>query len=609
MRQLATTGVADIAAVDDLEVVAATLPYQRANHVVREGHARGRRRARRGVDGREARRGRQAHPSGGRARLRPRPRAARAVRHPRRRHRRQRGAGGHRRRPDDLRRRVEEARQGDLRPPDLRDGRLEQRPRHARPPVAAARLQRRRERRDGRPARADGARPGRLALQCRDSGGAGRQPRPGRREGARSTGSSRTCTTSASARSGRPRATSITSTSTWPTPPPSASASGRAARWARWRRPRWWSSWSTGTRRCCRSRASAALRARSSAAPPDMEVAATICDVLDDSTRPRRCGCRRSRRRSWSRACTTCKVYGDHDSLGVFQQRRAGWGSRAADPRPRCTRRRVHYARRCRANWSQSAGQLAQDVQISNFPMRYDGVPLQAYGLMQTVCGSSGCSSLALVLAGCGRPTSAGASRWRRPTIDSRRFGADVTLSPRRRAPDQLVGGAGAGRRCGRRRRHRGPRLRAPGTLETSTDASMRRLVWSSWAADGASARGEFRVQDCQPTCAVGHARRLPATVALSDVKTCDGRRYFGRAVVKLALGSGADLLRAGAVLRPASRGLAPGARTSGRASGRSARRTSGRTTPRRVWHHARGQPVDVDRADDALHELGRVLH
>jgi hypothetical protein len=76
-----------------------------------------------------------------------------------------------------------------------------------------------------------------------------------------------------------------------------------------------------------------------------------------------------------------------------------------------------------------------------------------------------------------------------------------------------------------------------PRTLPTSTDGSLQRLVWSSWSADGAAASGEFRVLDCQPNCATGHTRTVPATVELSGVKTCEGRRYFGRAVVKLASG------------------------------------------------------------------------
>ena len=33
-----------------------------------------------------------------------------------------------------------------------------------------------------------------------------------------------------------------------------------------------------------------------------------------------------------------------------------------------------------------SAGQLAQDVQVSAFPDRYDGAAMQAVGLMETYC-------------------------------------------------------------------------------------------------------------------------------------------------------------------------------------------------------------------------------
>jgi hypothetical protein len=143
---------------------------------------------------------------------------------------------------------------------------------------------------------------------------------------------------------------------------------------------------------------------------------------------------------------------------------------------------------------------------------------------------------LALVLAGCG--SSSSELPVATPTIDMSRFGprhavAGATPAPIKLPP--LHGSAPAGEvgvvdisgRVAAR----------PETLQTSADASLRRLVWSSWSADGASASGEFRVQDCQPNCATGHTRKLPATVELSDVKTCEGRRYFGRAVVKLASG------------------------------------------------------------------------
>ena len=76
-----------------------------------------------------------------------------------------------------------------------------------------------------------------------------------------------------------------------------------------------------------------------------------------------------------------------------------------------------------------------------------------------------------------------------------------------------------------------------PSVLETSSDGSLEKLDWSRWTASGAEGAGEFRILDCQPSCATGHTRRVAATVRLSDVETCDGRRYFGKAAVVLAEG------------------------------------------------------------------------
>jgi hypothetical protein len=142
---------------------------------------------------------------------------------------------------------------------------------------------------------------------------------------------------------------------------------------------------------------------------------------------------------------------------------------------------------------------------------------------------------LALVLCGCG---SAGELPAATPTIDMSRFGPRHAVAGATPAPIKLpplhgsvpAGEVGvvdiAGLVASR-----------PKTLQTSTDASLERLAWSSWGDGGASASGEFRVLDCQPNCATGHTRTLAATVELSDVRVCGGRRYFGRAVVKLASG------------------------------------------------------------------------
>src|SRR3954468_6370491 len=98
---------------------------------------------------------------------------------------------------------------------------------------------------------------------------------------------------------------------TSPGPAPSldrrwARGSGPAATAARSRRRRSSSSSSTGTRRWRRSTASAASAAGSSAGRPPPRWPRRSARRSTASTRGRRSGCPRSRRRSSSRACTTC---------------------------------------------------------------------------------------------------------------------------------------------------------------------------------------------------------------------------------------------------------------------------------------------------------------
>ena len=119
--------------------------------------------------------------------------------------------------------------------------------------------------------------------------------------------------------------------------------------------------------------------------PPDPDVARTICRVLDRYNAPPKV-----RLSAFEAAIVESGVhnlyYGDRDSLGVFQQRPSqGWGTPAQVTN-------VDYAatqfitRAIRANGGQSAGQLAQDVQRSAFPDRYDQVALQAMSLIEKYC-------------------------------------------------------------------------------------------------------------------------------------------------------------------------------------------------------------------------------
>src|SRR5262245_55551405 len=138
---------------------------------------------------------------------------------------------------------------------------------------------------------------------------------------------------------------------------------------------------------------------------------------------------------------------------------------------------------------------------------------------------------LAVLLCGCG---SAGELPAATPTIDMSQFGPRHAVAGATPAPIKLpalhgtvpAGEVGVVDITGLASAR-------PTSLQTSADASLAGMSWSSWGDDGAVGSGEFRVLVCQPNCAAGHSRTVSASVALSDVRVCDGRRYFGRAVVK----------------------------------------------------------------------------
>jgi hypothetical protein len=121
--------------------------------------------------------------------------------------------------------------------------------------------------------------------------------------------------------------------------------------------------------------------------PPDLKVAATICKVLDEfHASPK------VRLSAFETAIVESGVHNipvelDHDSLGVFQQR-ASWGTREQRLDPKWAAEQ--YVRKAVAidSSGMSPGQLAQAVQISEFPSRYDEHALQASALMTSVCGN-----------------------------------------------------------------------------------------------------------------------------------------------------------------------------------------------------------------------------
>ena len=74
-----------------------------------------------------------------------------------------------------------------------------------------------------------------------------------------------------------------------------------------------------------------------------------------------------------------------------------------------------------------------------------------------------------------------------------------------------------------------------PESLETASDLTVSALRWTAWGASGASGSGRLRIPTCQPNCATGTATEVPARVELTGLKTCDGRRYFDHAEVRVA--------------------------------------------------------------------------
>ena len=80
--------------------------------------------------------------------------------------------------------------------------------------------------------------------------------------------------------------------------------------------------------------------------------------------------------------------YGDATSIGLFQQQ-DWWGTFAQRMDPYyASHEFLLRAIRQDRSWM-SPGQLAQDVQRSAFPDRYDGVAMQAAGLLSKFCGGA----------------------------------------------------------------------------------------------------------------------------------------------------------------------------------------------------------------------------
>jgi hypothetical protein len=124
--------------------------------------------------------------------------------------------------------------------------------------------------------------------------------------------------------------------------------------------------------------------------PPDPAVARTICSVLDQFRADAKV-----RLAAFEAAIVESGVhnlsYGDRDSLGVYQQRPSvgAWGTAAQIMDP--SHAAMMFITTAEAKeGGQSAGQLAQDVQVSAYPDRYDAVQVQATAMLDRFCGGAG---------------------------------------------------------------------------------------------------------------------------------------------------------------------------------------------------------------------------
>ena len=72
-------------------------------------------------------------------------------------------------------------------------------------------------------------------------------------------------------------------------------------------------------------------------------------------------------------------------------------------------------------------------------------------------------------------------------------------------------------------------RTKRPETLTTvcaDFGSALWEIKWGKWDAFGGRGEGNYRENDCEPSCAEGTISSRPATVLLNDL-TFDGTRYF----------------------------------------------------------------------------------
>jgi len=83
-----------------------------------------------------------------------------------------------------------------------------------------------------------------------------------------------------------------------------------------------------------------------------------------------------------------------------------------------------------------------------------------------------------------------------------------------------------------------------PGTLRPNKDQVLRSIEWTGWGEGEATGRGTLEVLICEPNCAQGQTEDVPATLTLSEPRTCGARRYYGAASLRAGEDAPAVFLR-----------------------------------------------------------------
>jgi len=153
----------------------------------------------------------------------------------------------------------------------------------------------------------------------------------------------------------------------------------------------------------------------------------------------------------------------------------------------------------------------------------------------------------ALAVAGCGEEV---------PDVGD--LGPVRAAPPESAAPGPTSEDAGLVRRLRRRQAGGAPRgavvvvdvtgddlFDEPPEIEFAKDGTLSDLRWTGWGSNVAVGRGTVRLLECTPSCSRGLRRKSVATIRLTRLQSCAGRRFYDAAEVTFGAGAQRSFARA----------------------------------------------------------------